>query len=217
MMKLLTDKSGVALVLVLMIVVISAGLLSVIMYFALSGSEISGLQRKYETSKEASLGAIDIFTKEIIPKTLQQPTGGLSLVAAALNQGSGIVNAISSDASQNSCFRSKLTSSKLSTGIWANCTADDSSADANLKPDITFKLMSASGSAKPFEVKTKIIDTIAGNSNLSGVLLSGAGVVESGMGTITTMHFPYFYTIQVEGKPLNSTTERANFEVLYAY
>ncbi len=69
-MNIYRDKTGVALVLVLMIVVISAGLLSAIMYYALSGTEISGLQRKYETSKEASLGAIDIFTKELIPRSL---------------------------------------------------------------------------------------------------------------------------------------------------
>ena len=56
-----------------------------------------------------------------------------------------------------------------------------------------------------------------GNSNMSGISLTGAGVVESGFGTISTRHFPYLYTITVEGKLENSTTERANFEVLYAY
>ena len=97
-MKICRNKTGVALVLVLMIVVISAGLLSAIMYYVLSGSEISGLQRKYETSKEASLGAIDIFTKELIPKVLQQQASGLSAVAAALTQGTGIVNSVAADA-----------------------------------------------------------------------------------------------------------------------
>jgi hypothetical protein len=217
-MNICRDKTGVALVLVLMIVVISAGLLSVIMYYALSGSEISGVQRKYETSKEASLGAIDIFTKELIPKVMQQPTSGLSAVAAAISQGTGIVNSIAADATQNLCFRSKLTTSPLqATGTWANCTTDDTQADPAVRPDITFRLLSASASGRPFEVKAKIIDTIAGNSNISGISLTGAGVVESGFGTISTRHFPYFYTIEVEGKPENSTTERAAFEILYAY
>ena len=61
---------GMALVMVLMIVVVSAGLLAVVMYFAMSGSEISGIQRKYQSSKEASLGAVDIVTREIIPRVL---------------------------------------------------------------------------------------------------------------------------------------------------
>lgn len=217
-MNIRRDKTGVALMLVLMIVVISAGLLSAIMYYVLSGSEISGLQRKYETSKEASLGAIDIFTKELIPKVMQQPASGLSAVAAALSQGTGIVNSVAADATQNPCFLSKLTTSPLqATGTWANCSADDVNADPTVRPDITFKLRSASGSGLPFEVKTKIIDTIAGNSNISGISLTGAGVVESGFGTISTRHFPYFYTIEVEGKLENSTTERASFEILYAY
>jgi hypothetical protein len=212
-MKMCMNKAGVALVLVLMIVVISAGLLSAIMYYALSGSEISGLQRKYETSKEASLGAIDILTKELIPMVLRQQAMGLSGVAAALTQGTGIVNSIAANSTRDTCFRNKLT---LPSASWGGGTCD-TNVDPTINPDITFRLLSASGSNRPFVVEMKIIDTSIGNSNLSGINLEGGGVVESGLGMITARHFPYLYTITSEGKPVNSTTERANFEILYAY
>jgi hypothetical protein len=213
-MKIRLNKAGVALVLVLMIVVISAGLLSAIMYYALSGSEISGLQRKYETSKEASLGAIDIVTKDLIPNVLRDQGLGLSGVTAAFTQGAGIVNSIAPGAgTTNACFLSKLTSP---TASWTVCT-NPTNPDPTVNPDIRFQLLSASGSTRPFVVEMKIIDTSIGNSNLSGINLEGEGVVESGLGMITARHFPFLYTITSEGKPLNSTTERANFEILYAY
>lgn len=217
-MKIHVDNTGVALVLVLVIIVISAGLLAAIMYYTLTGSEISGLQRKYQVSKEASLGAIDVFTRDIIPSLLQNQAIGLSGIAAGLAQGAGIVNSITADTSRNTCFLNKLTSSPLvSTGTWTGCVADDTNADPTVRPDITFKLLNASGSTRPFDVNLKIIDTVAGNSDMSGISLQGTGVVESGLGTISTRHFPYLYTIEVQGQLENSTTERAEFEILYAY
>jgi hypothetical protein len=211
-MKIQLNKAGVALVLVLMIVVISAGLLAAIMYYTLSGSETSGLQRKYETSKEASLGGIDIFTKDLIPRSLQ--VGALSTVVGTLTQGVGVLNSVTVG-SGNSCFAQKLTTASAS---WTSCgpIANATNADATVSPDITFNLLSTSGS-RPYVVQMKIIDTARGNSNMNGIALEGEGVVESGLGMITARHFPYLYTITSEGKPQNSTTERANFEILYAY
>jgi hypothetical protein len=58
---------------------------------------------------------------------------------------------------------------------------------------------------------------MTGNSNMSGVNLFTGGVVESGTGTIVVRHFPYLYTMEVQGRLQGSTTEQANFEVLYAY
>jgi hypothetical protein len=212
-MNICLNKTGVALVLVLMIIVLSAGLLAAIMYYALSGSEISGLQRKYATSKEASLGALDIFTKDLIPNILQDQAKGLSGVAAELAQGAGIVSSMAPGTGvTNACFLSKLSSP---TAGWTGCTSA-TNPDPTVSPDVVLKLQSASG-GKPFEVRTKIIDTIFGNSNTSGLALTGTGVVESGLNEIAAQHYPYLYTITLQGQQENSTTERANFEVLYAY
>jgi hypothetical protein len=212
-MKMRLNKTGVALVLVLMIVVISAGLLSAIMYYALSGSEISGLQRKYETSKEASLGAIDIFTKELIPRTLQ--VGALSAAVGSLTQGAGILNSVTVG-SGNNCFAQKLT---LAAANWTACGTVAIATDANptVSPDITLQLLSVAGASRRYVIQTKIIDTVVGNSNLNGIHLEGQGVVQSGLGEVTPQHFPYLYTITTEAKVQNSSTERANFEILYAY
>jgi hypothetical protein len=211
------DKRGVALVLVLMIVVISAGLLAAVMYYALTGTETSGLQRKYQTSKEASLGAIDIFTKELMPRVIyEQGAASLSTIAAGLTAAPGIVNSITATATNDACFQSKLS---LPTASWAGCGTNAATTNPNDDSDITFNLLSVAG-GRPFEVRLKIIDTVDGNSSTSPVNLGGsAGVVPAMQATKQITHHPFLYTMVTEGKIQGSgnTAERANFEVLYAY
>lgn len=220
----LNAEKGMALVMVLMIVTLSAGLLAVVMYFAMTGGETSALQRKYQSSKEASLGAADIVTKEIIPRALfigDSTTGGLGTITTSFNTILGIVPAV--PGVTNKCFYKKLTKTASgSPDSWstdANCPSETVSdrLDPTKNPDITFNLLSVTGGSKTYRVDVKIIDTLTGNSDLSGVILEGGGVVNMGGGNIAIRHFPYLYTIASEGKLQNSTTERANLEFLYAY
>ena len=208
------DIKGMALVMVLVIVTVSASLIAVVMYFALTGTEISGLQRRYESSKDASLGAIDIAVKEMIPRVISGET--LTGVVGTFQSITTVVSSITPRSSGNTCFTSKL---KNVTGSWdSTCpdTSDSQRIDPTTNPDITFNLRSTE-SGKNFTVNLKIIDTIDGNSDTSGVSLSTGGVVDTGSGAFSGKHYPYLYTIATEGKLQNSTTERANLEVLYAY
>jgi len=66
-------------------------------------------------------------------------------------------------------------------------------------------------------VYIRITDTIQGNSNTGGVMLEGTGVAESSSGIITPQHFPYTYSIDVQGERQLSPSERVQLEVLYAY
>ena len=83
-------------------------------------------------------------------------------------------------------------------------------------PDIRFTV-SGIAPARPFDVYTKIIDTVAGNSSTSGITLEGQGAAESQTGMITAQHFPYMYRMEVQSERQNDATEKANFTVLYAY
>jgi hypothetical protein len=207
------DIKGLALIMVLAIVTISASLIAVVMYFALTGSEMSAMQRKYESSKEASLGAIDVVVKEMIPRTISGDT--LTGVVGTFQSVTTVVNSITPRAGGDTCFTSKLT--KV-TGLWSSCPAESDSQrmDPAINPDITFNLLSTAA-GKNFMINLKIIDTIDGNSDTSGVSLSTGGVVDTGTGAFAGKHYPYLYTIATEGKLQNTTTEKANLEVLYAY
>lgn len=197
--------SGVALVSALIVISVSAGIFAAIMYYAMTGSELSGLQRKYQSSKEASLGAIDILTKDILPRVV---SGTQLSVAVSGMVVPDILPTIQANALRDACFRAKLTSV---TSAWPGGTCD-SGSDATVNSDIVFNLKSTSTSTRPFVVSMKIIDTVSGNSDTSGNVLE---VDESGL--VKVQHFPFLYTIAADARPQNSTTERANIEILYAY
>jgi len=202
---------GVALVSALIVVSVAAGIFVAIMYFAMTGTEISNLQRKYQSSKEASLGAIDILTKDVLPRVIS----GTNLSAAVTGMVlPSVLPAIQADATKDACFRAKLTGV---TSTWPGGTCD-SGPDATLNSDIVFNLKSTSTSTRPFVVSLKIVDTVTGNSDKTGTVLElASGVVDDASAIIKVQHFPYLYTIVTDARPQNSTTERANIEVLYAY
>ena len=205
-MKIRPLNKGVALVIVMAIITISSALIAVIVYFVMKGTEYTALNKRYQTSKEASLGGIDFFTKELIPLSI----GGtnLSTVVTRFNVISTAgVSAVASDA----CFLAKLRSATTSWPV--GC---DSTLDAKTAADVMVTL-SSTGGAQPFDVYTKIVDTVVGNTNISGVVLEGMGTAESASGVITSQHFPYMYTILFQGERKNNPAERANFEVLYGY
>jgi hypothetical protein len=65
-------------------------------------------------------------------------------------------------------------------------------------------------------VYTKIVDTVPGNSDLSGLQLEGAGVAETSP-LVKPLQIPYIYRIEIQGERKNNPTAQANLEVLYAY
>jgi hypothetical protein len=218
-MKHSSDEKGAALVVVLAIVVMSTALLAVVMHFMQRGTETSALEQKYETAKDASLGAIDVFAKEIIPIAISRAQ---ITPDTALTSTLGTFNTITSASitphpDYNACFSDKLLKSTSATN-WAGCASYDQARSSNPKesPDITFTLTSTSG--QPFRVFSKIVDTVQGNSNTSEVTLEGGAAADSsGSGGVLVQHFPYMYSMEVQGERQNNPSERARFEVLYAY
>lgn len=203
---------GMALVMALIVVSVAAGIFAAVMYFALTGTEVSGLQRKYQTSKEASLGAIDVVTKDLLPKVLSGTT--LSSAVGALIKPAAVLPAVTVDAARDTCFATKLTTT---TSGWPGGTCE-SGSDPTTNPDIVFNLKGKSDQVKPYVVSMKIIDTVSGNSDKTGVTLDlGSGVVDDASSLIRIQHFPFLYTIVTDARQQGSTSERVNIEVLYAY
>jgi hypothetical protein len=212
-MKHLTDKKGVALVVVLAIVVVCTAMVAVVLHFIQRGTETSVLEQKYATAKDASLGALDVFAKEVIPMAIgiAQITPASSMTNALANFNS-IASATITAGVTNACFSDKLLKSTTS---WTTCGASSSSSDPKTTPDITFTLQGAN--QQPFRVYAKIVDTVSGNSNTSSVLLEGTGVAEGSGAVVSIQHFPFMYSMEVQGERQQNPSERANFEVLYAY
>lgn len=212
-MKKLVFKNpiGMAMVLVLMIILISSLLVGAVLFFLGRGTEVSIFEKNYKTAKEASYGVIDFFLKDLIPTSISVATSSPgNSIGSTLNALNLTANEAITRVATNACFSSKLLSA---TASWdATCVSD-----TNIKnsADLRFTLKAESGA--PYDVYVKIIDTVSGNTNTGGVMLEGAGVAESSSGVITPQHFPYMYSIEVQGERQQNPTERAQLEVLYAY
>jgi hypothetical protein len=200
------EKKGAALITVVALIVVTSAMVAAVYYFIRRGVEVTGLQKKYQTAREASLGGLDVFTKEVLPMAISGTT--LANVVASFNT---ITSAQVQQGATDACFSNKLL---LSTASWAGGCSN--TLDAKSSPDIRFTLSGISP-ARPFDVYTKIIDTVAGNSNTSGITLEGQGTAESQTGIITAQHFPYMYRMEVQSERQNDATAKANFTVLYAY
>jgi hypothetical protein len=113
--------------------------------------------------------------------------------------------------SASNCLLTKLTTA--TTSGWGACSA---TFDPKTSPDIKFRL-SGIAPQPDFDVFVKIVDTMEGNSDISGLDLEGMGVVEGSSGFITPALQPYMYRVEVQSERVNSTNERANLSLLYAY
>jgi hypothetical protein len=204
-------EKGVALVMALIVVSVAAGIFAAVMYFSLTGTEISGMQRKYQSSKEASLGGIDVLTKGLVPRVLSGST--LSSVVSSLVKPAAVLPVVTADSGRDTCFTTKLTT--ITSG-WPGGICD-SGSDPTVNPDIVFNLKGKSDQVKPYVVSLKIIDTVSGNSDKTGVVLDlGSGVVDDASSLIRIQHFPFLYTIASDAQQQGSNS-RVKIEVLYAY
>lgn len=196
------NKDGVALVTALCMTLISLTIVMAVMYVITQGIIRTGTMKTYRTALEASYGGTDIVIKEIVPALLRVDTGFLDDLN---NKYSMNFMKDTTDA----CLNDKLTKR---TADWD--PACSQSLDLRADRDFSFTLQASAG--QPYSIYTKVIDTISGNTDTSGLQLEGAGVAES-TSVLTPQHLPYVYRVEVQGERSQNAVERANLTVLYAY
>jgi Flp pilus assembly pilin Flp len=210
-MRYVRNEKGIALVLALILSLIALAIISTLVYFVTQGTEISGFQKRYHTAREAAEGGVELATKEVISRTI----GSTDLTTDRANIQNDLValNLLLPATTTNACLSDKL---QLSTANWANCGADNTSLVPTTAPDVTFTLFGVAPQPN-FDVFAKIVDTVSGNSNRSGIDLEGIGVVETTTGMVTPKHFPIMYRVDIQAQRAGNPDERANLSVLYAY
>lgn len=205
-MKALRNEQGVALITALMLTLISLGIVMGLLYYITVGTKLSASQKRYKNVLEASHGGVEVFTKELIPKIFD----GYS-TSKLVTDFDGINLAIPN----GNCFNQKLT---VATANWsAACGASAKTLAPKESPDASF-MLKGYVTQPGFNVFTKIVDTIPGNSDKSGfdLLDSGAGVSGSSSG-VAPKHTPAIYRIEVQGEREVNPQEKANLTVIYAY
>lgn len=213
----ITNNKGMALVTALMFTLISLGIVMMLMYSITQGTKISGASKAYKTALEASYGALELVSKDVMPKLL---TG--TAKSTLLTQLVSLSLAIPSDA--GGCFDQKVGNSTL---LWTSCGPLNKTFIASESPDFTLNLKAASDNTG-FRINTKIVDTRCGgdtsvgqpctNSDTSGIdYLDGGGGVTASSGAVTPQHRPAYYRIEVQSERAANPREKSELSVLYAY
>jgi len=205
MKKLLKNQDGVVLVTALMLTLISLTIIMALMYMITQNIKQTAMHKSYKTALEASYGGSEIVIKEIIPQIFQSYDNP-SLITNLESSFSMISLAAPTSLT---CLRDKFSKSADS---WdAACSQH---LDPKKGPDITFRLQATGG--RPYTVYTKIVDTVVGNSDQSGLQLEGEGTAQT-QATITPQHFPFVYRVEIQGERSTNATEQANLSVVYSY
>ncbi|MGA2150640.1 MAG: hypothetical protein ABSG48_00555 [Geobacteraceae bacterium] len=209
-MKALRNENGIALVTSLMLTLISLAIILALLYMITAGTKLSGMQKRYATALDASYGGAEIVAKDIIPfvfKDIASPnligdlTSTYNVSGNSLNLNLSITQA---------CFQAKLTKD---ISQWpAGC---DAMALPVSGPDLTMQLPSNNGQS-PYTIYSKIVSTRVGNSDTSGLNLTGAGVAEAN-NIVYPQSQPFLYKIEIQGQKQGDASVSANLEVLYAY
>ncbi len=195
------NQDGIALVTALMFTFICLTMILALLYMVTQGIQVSASNKRYKTAREASYGGAEIALKEIVPQIFQ----GYSSSQLTASFSSVNLQVPSSSA----CLQQKL---RLPTSQWSS--ACSTAIDPKSSPDLTMQLKSTK--SQPYSVYTKIVDTVQGNTDTSGLQLEGSGVAESSS-TITPQHFPYIYRVEVEAEKSTAAREKGSLSIQYAY
>jgi hypothetical protein len=214
---LIRSEKGLALVTVLVLSLICLSVISTLLYMVIQGTRVSGFYKRYETARESALGGAEIGADLISER-------GEMVVLPLLNLPDFCDCGNPEDPTDNlyggavSCLCDKLCDETFiypgPVLNWTNCAVNDTALDPTNNPDIQFDL---AGFNTTYRVSVKIVDTIRGNSDLSGEELGGSGVVSSTSGLITAPPMPYLHRVEINSEDTGNLNERAKFSVLYAF
>jgi len=203
--RILFNNKGIALVMVLILSLISLAIMSGLIYMVTSGTQVSGIEKRYRTALEAGKSGKDIAYQIIAARG-----NPYSVAEAALFN--------FSITASNACLNSKLNTPTYVNGVnnWGAC---------NISPDIitepvpdpsTYDMIFQLGTNPAYTVYAKIIDTVEGNSSIDEGL-EKTGVVISNSGELTVVSVPYLYTIEIAAENAANPMERSKLSVLYQY
>jgi hypothetical protein len=194
---ILLNEKGIALVMVLVLSTIALLIMAGLIYMLTTGTQVSGLQKRYETAHEAGMGGADVMYQ---------------LIAARGNPNIPLTNFLitASNVGGVDCLTPKLNQPTIS---WPAACSNTMTIDPNTQS--TYDMQFDLGAGPTYQVFAKIVNTVEGNSGGDEGLLR-YGVVSS-TGDITVMSMPYLYTIEIDAENQGNPSERAKLSILYQY
>jgi len=197
------NEKGIALLMVLVLSAISLTIMAGLIYMITSGTQISGVQKRYKTALEAGTAGIGV-TYQFIGRR-----GDPDIPNIAFSFSTAFSTACRANKLNNPTFISN-------TYNWTACANQDQATSMTIDPGTpsTFDMSFVLGT---YTTYAKIVDTVEGNTGGDEEGLLKHGVVSAGSGEITVMSIPYLYTVEVQSENTTNSAEKAKLSVLYQY
>jgi hypothetical protein len=212
----LQNEKGIALVMVLVLSTIVLVIMAGLIYMLTTGTQLSGMQKRYKTALEAGIGGADITYQITALRGETSATssllGELSVLNPVITTPNSCVTSSIAACTMMASYTGIATKFNLPTDCWAGC---DSSLTIDPGNASTYDMQFDFGTAPTYRVYAKIVDTVEGNSGGDEGLLKG-GVVHSS-GEINVASIPFLYTIEVDAQNQTNPAERAKLSILYQY
>lgn len=231
----LCSEQGIALVMVLVLSFIALAIVSALLFMVTQGTTTSGSQGFFRTAEEAGIGGAEIAF-EYMESRGRLNIPGLNLATAYAGEcdcGDPEIFDDNLDFTTAFPFSRTCRCDKICNPTQSydfNLAVGDDVCDEDtavngvqlalnpaINPDIQFLIGNA---PNQYNVSIKIVDTVLGNSDVSGILddnLSGDSTVNSQSGIIYPPHNPYMYRIEVLAERASNPRERSRLSILYAY
>ncbi len=208
-----SNDKGIALVMVLVLSTVALLIMAGMIYMLTTGTQISGMQKRYETAAEAGLGGSDVTYQIIGFRGDALRTASFLNDIAALLPGITTPNTCTGTNASGVTFTGMTAKINTPTSTWAGC---DTSMNIDPNINTTYDMVFTLGISPTYNVYSKIIDTVEGNSAGEEGLINNR-VVDSNSGEIRVMSYPYLYTLEVEAENTGNPSERAKYSILYSY
>ena len=207
--KCLYSEKGAALLIVMIFSAIALGMMVGLIYMITSGTQISGMGRRYKIALDAGMGGGEVAYQLIAARGNPLDaalTGPLSLTTTTPVSCATDAATVCTDIGNYTGLATKL---NLPTSCWSGC---NSSTTIDMTILTSYDMSFVLGS---YTVFGKVVDTAMGNSGVDEGLIKDGTVNASG--EITPMSLPYLYTIEIDAEGTANPSERARLSVLYRY
>jgi hypothetical protein len=224
-MRHIRNQKGIALVLVLILAVIGLAMVSSLLFMLTQGTIFSGAQKFYRTAEEAGYGGVELTTSYLATRGVLDIAAlpGLTFTSGCNCNDPYVYNDnidLRTGAASNRCDKLCNPTANWPAGVDEHAAAGiQVSLNPIVNADMTYTLPGLQPVS--YSVFAKIVDTVQGNSDVGGLVISGelggAGVVASNSGLVSPPHNPYLYRLEVQAQATTNPREFSRMSVLYVY
>lgn len=214
--RILSSEKGIVLVVVIVLSAIALLIMTTLIYMITTGTQISGLQKRYKTSLEAGDGGANVVYQIIAMRGASSDQTAFinNLTPFGINV-SATTPVLCSGSNSGATYTGLAAKLMSPSSSWTNC---DSALAIDPATSSTYDMKVQLGTTTRYDVYAKIVATTPGNTGADTALQkSGVTGGGAGSGEVPVVASPYLYAIEAVAVNSSHADERAKLSILYEY